>query len=99
MSWIGQIAYEAWVSACGRTGVTITKSWVELLDDERYQWDSVAETVIRASSSTTGTLRNPELEETLPPPPPAATDRAPSFPDVGGGPEGAADGNPPQKGR
>lgn len=36
-----RVAYEAWVTACGRTGVNVPNRWEDLLDDEKYQWGDV----------------------------------------------------------
>lgn len=40
----GQVAYEAWRTACAHTGVN-TPEWDKLLQDEQYQWEEVYETL------------------------------------------------------
>jgi hypothetical protein len=49
---LGQIAYQAWVDACARTGVAVKAKWDDLLDDERYQWRLVYEACAKHATGT-----------------------------------------------
>jgi hypothetical protein len=61
---LGKVAYEAWVVASGKAGVTIRKSWDEILEDERGQWRETARAVADAfwasERPTNPDLENPE---------------------------------------
>ena len=43
-----RVAYQAWVEACGRTGVSLSRSWEQLLTDEKSQWSAVYGVCVRA---------------------------------------------------
>ncbi len=93
MSWIGQVAYEAWASTgSGALG------YQELTAREQARWDTVAQAVIQASSNTTGMTSGIHTADTLPPPPPVPTERVPERSEGEGDQEEAPGGNPSQKG-